>query len=84
MDALREFISSNPILAASLSSLWGAVLIDLMSFRSSKEPGNFFQQFNVRIAVLRYLQSFIGGFVGNAVIAGAASGVATGLALWLW
>lgn len=84
MDALRHFISTNPLLAASLSSLWGAVLIDLMSFRASKEPGNFLAQFNVRVAGARYLQAFIGGFVGNAVTVGlvAGAGAVTALAIW--
>lgn len=86
MEGLREFITANPILAASLSSLWGAIVIDLIAFRSSKEPGSFIETFSLKVAALRYLQAFIGGFVGNAAVAGVvgAVGGATALVLWLW
>lgn len=83
MDFVRAFIVENPILAASLSSLWGAVLIDLVSFSKAKAPGDFFGQFNMSVALWRYVQSFVGGFVGNAVIAGAAAGTVS-LVLYLW
>lgn len=83
MDTLREFIVTHPILAASLSSLWGAVLIDLMAFRASKEPGSFVAQFDLKVAGFRYLQALVGGFVGNAAIAGATATVVAVVA-WMW
>ena len=81
MDFLRDFITANPILAASLSSLWGAIVIDLMAFSKTKEPGPFLSQFGLKVAALRYLQALVAGFVGNMMIAGAA-GAVVGLLIW--
>lgn len=83
LDLVRSFIVAHPILAASLSSLWGAVLIDLLAFRATKDPGSFFATFSWKVAGWRYLQAFIGGFVGNAAIAGAV-GTVTALIVWRW
>lgn len=76
METLRAFIVANPILAASLSSLWGAVLIDLTTFVRSKSPGDFFGQFAWQIAAWRYVQAIVAGFIGNVAIAGAGTLVA--------
>ena len=81
MDTLRSVIVANPILAASLSSLWGAIVIDLMAFSKTKEPGSFLSQFGLKVALLRYLQALVAGFVGNVMIAGAA-GAVVGLLVW--
>ena len=81
MDMLREFIVAHPILAASLSSLWGAVVIDLVSFTKSKDPGSFFMQFKPTVALWKYAQAFIGGFLGNVVVA-AGAGAVVGLVVW--
>lgn len=83
MDTLRDFITANPILAASLSSLWGAVVVDLLAFSKSKDPGPFLQTFSVKIAALRYLQAFVGGLIGNTIVATAAGAVALTI-VWLW
>lgn len=80
LDRLTAFITANPLLATALSSLWGAVVIDLIAFTKTKEPGAFVSQFNVSVALWRYLQAFIGGFLGNVVVAGATSLVALYLA----
>ena len=76
MDQLREFISTNPILAASLSSLWGAVVIDLWAFQRAKEPGAWVKGFQWQIALWRYAQALVGGFLGNLVLAGGAGVIA--------
>lgn len=83
LEPVRLFIAGHPILAASLSSVWGAIVIDLMAFKGSKDPGGFFQTFSVRIALLRYLQAFVGGFLGNAAVVGAI-GAAGAVAVFLW
>lgn len=80
LDVLRMFIITHPIVAAALSSLWGAVLVDLIAFIKAKQPGDFFGQFSIQLALFRYGQALVGGFIGNAVIAGAT----TVIALWLW
>ena len=77
---MQAFISAHPILATSLSSLWGAVLIDVFQFAKSKGPGEFFAQFSWRVAAWRYLQGFVAGFVGNFAVAGAR----TLIALMIW
>lgn len=83
IETLTQFIVSHPILAASLSSVWGAVLVDLLAFKSSKEPGDFLGQFSWKVAGLRYLQAFVGGFIGNTITAGVIVGAgAVGLVLW--
>ena len=84
LDAVRTFIVGHPILAASLSSVWGAVLVDLLAFRGSKDPGGFFQTFSFKVAGWRYLQAFVGGFVGNLAVTGAigAAGAVTALIVW--
>ena len=80
VDGLRAFITANPILAASLASLWGAVLVDLTAFVSSKAPGDFWGQFNFQTAGWRYGQALVAGFIGNFLVAGAG----TLIALTLW
>lgn len=69
LTALRTFISANPILAATLASLWGAVLIDLTSFAATKEPGSFVATFSLKTACLRYAQALVAGFIGNFAVA---------------
>ena len=76
MDQFNEFVRANPFLATALSSLWGAVVIDLMAFSKSKDPGPFLTTFSLKVAGLRYLQSFVGGLVGNLVVAAGAGAVA--------
>lgn len=80
LDVLRMFIITHPIVAAALSSLWGAVLVDLIAFVKAKQPGDFFGQFSFKLALFRYGQALVGGFLGNALIAGATAVIA----LWLW
>lgn len=80
LDTMRTFIMAHPILAASLSSLWGAIAIDLFAFVQAKAPGDFFGQFGWSVAGWRYLQALVAGFMGNAIVAGGASVVA--LTLW--
>lgn len=80
LDTVRSFIIANPILAASLSSLWGAVLVDLVSFVKSKDPGDFFGQFSFTVALWKYAQALVAGLIGNMAVAGGASLVA--LAWW--
>lgn len=83
MNSLGTFIAAHPLVIALLSPVWGAVLIDLMAFSKSKDPGPFLQTFSWKIAFLRYLQAFIGGLVGNIAIATGASVV--GIVIWrLW
>ena len=85
MDTIRDFIIAHPILATSLSSVWGAILLDLMAFRDSKEPGNFWGQFSFRTALVRYAQAFVAGFVGNAAVVAAGAVAATAfIFLWAW
>jgi len=81
LDQMRAFITANPILAASLASLWGAILLDLVAFARSKAPGDFFQQFSWQVAAWKYAQSLVAGFVGNFVLAGG-SALVTGLLIW--
>lgn len=79
LDTMRAFIVAHPIVATALGQLWGAVLIDLMAFSKSKEPGSFFGTFSFSVAGWRYLQALVGGFIGNFAIAAAG----TAIALWL-
>lgn len=83
LDHVRAFIMANPLLAASLSSLWGAIVVDLMTFIRSKTPGDFFGQFNPKIAVWRYTQAVVSGFLGNVAFAGVASSAVV-VAVYLW
>lgn len=83
MEELRAFITAHPILATSLSSLWGAVVIDLVAFSKSKEPGSFFSTFGIKVALWRYVQAFVAGFIGNATIAAGASAVGL-LVIYFW
>lgn len=82
LQTLRAFITANPILAAATSSLWGAMLVDVIVFLRSKTPGDFFGQFNPKLALWRYAQALVGGFLGNAVVAAGASLVAFSLYSW--
>lgn len=82
MDQLSTWIQAHPLLATALSSLWGAVLLDLVTFTRAKEPGDFFGQFSVRVAGFKYLQALVAGFIGNFAVAGAA-GAMIGLVLWM-
>jgi hypothetical protein len=79
METLRQFIEGNPILAATLASLWGAIVVDLFAFASSKEPGSFFSTFSFKVAGWRYLQATVAGFLGNFAIAAGASAVTIAL-----
>lgn len=75
-DTMRAFIAAHPILAAALSSLWGAIVIDLMAFLKWKSWDDA-HSFDVRLALLRYTQSLVGGFVGTLAV--ATGGAAVGL-----
>jgi len=81
MEVLRAFIIAHPVLATSLSSLWGAIVIDLVAFSKTKEPGTFFSTFGIKVALWRYVQAAVAGFVGNATIA-AGAGAVVGLAIY--
>ena len=83
MDMVMDFISAHPFLVAILSPVWGAIVIDAMAFAKTKEPGDWLAQFNVKLALTRYLQAFVGGIAGNFVVAGAVAG-AGAVALVLW
>ena len=82
LDTARLFIVENPLLAAALASLYGAICIDLVAFFSSKEPGSWLKQFDVRVAGWRYAQSFMGVFLGTTVVTPAVVGGAALVALW--
>jgi len=83
LDALRAFITANPISAAALASLWGAVLIDLTAFAATKDPGDFVGQFNTSKAIWRYVQALVAGFVGNFAVA-TVGAVVVAAVVWLW
>lgn len=87
MDFMRAWITGHPILATTLNSVFGAIVIDLIAFRNSKDPGSWIGQFDLKVAGLRYLQALVGGFVGNATIAALVGGgavAATALVYWLF
>jgi hypothetical protein len=86
MDALTSFITAHPILAATLSSLWGAMAVDLIAFTKAKEPGDFFGQFSFKVAAWRYAQSSVAGFLGNVAVAGVlgAASAVTAIVIFLW
>lgn len=83
LDQVRAFIVANPILAAALSSLWAAVVVDLTTFVKAKEPGDFFGQFSITVALWRYAQALVSGFLGNVVVAGAGTALGVAVAYWL-
>jgi hypothetical protein len=86
MDLLTNFIAAHPLLTAILSPVWGAMVIDLLAFVKAKEPGDWWGQFRVKVALGRYLQAFVGGIVGNIALAGTvgAAGAVVALIVWGW
>lgn len=80
MTTIRAFIIAHPFLAVALSNVWGAIVIDMVAFVGSKEPGAWVHQFKIDLALYRYLQGFLGGVVGTAITAG--TGAALGLLVW--
>lgn len=81
MDGIRTFITANPMVAIALSGLWGAMLIDVLSFLKSKTPGEFFAQFSPSVALWRYAQGIVGALVGTTALAAGATVVT--LLIWL-
>lgn len=86
MDPKALSAALLPLVLVSLRGVWGAVAIDLMAFKNSKEPGNFWQQFDWQVAGWRYVQAFVGNLIGNTMVAGVAAGAgAVAFLLWrLW
>lgn len=83
LTTLRTFIVTYPILAASLSSLWGAIVVDLLAFTKARSLAEFEMSWSAKVAGFRYAQALVSGFIGNVAIAGAASVLTVALVYWL-
>lgn len=82
LDTARSFIVTNPLLATALASLYGAILIDVLGFLKY-QSWNDFKAFDWKLAGLRYMQGFIGGFVGTlALPTTVGAGAAAIITLW--